>query len=215
MKKEPVRVSRKSTIPPDLPPVLKRIFERKALFLKLGYDVDREREVILELAFPLRGKILEAGTGKGHFASALAKCGLSFTSFDISKEERAVARAYLKYQLLDGFADLRVEDGERLSFKNKSFDMIFSVNTLHHFKRPGKVLDELTRVLKPGGRLFLSDFTEKGFKLMDRIHALDGNTHDRGVMSVSQAGVYLRKKKCSVSRSATAFHQTLLAEKRR
>lgn len=93
--------------------------------------------------------------------------------------------------------------------------MIFSVNTLHHFSDPAKVLGELLRVLKPGGRLILSDFTEKGFKFMDRIHALDGNTHSRGEMTVSQAGVYLRKKKCSINSSATAFHQTLLAEKRR
>lgn len=215
MKTDPVRASRKNRIPANLPPGLKRIFERKALFLEYGYDLDREREVILEQASPLRGKILEAGTGKGHFASTLAKCGLPFTSFDISKEERDLAKLYLEFQLLDGFADLRIENGEHLRFKDASYDMVFSVNTLHHFERPREVLDELIRVLKPGGKLILSDFTDKGFRFMDKIHALDGNIHDRGKITLPGAAAFLRKKKFRIKKSATLFHQTLVAEKPR
>jgi ubiquinone/menaquinone biosynthesis C-methylase UbiE len=213
MKIDPVRISQRSNIPAELPPALRRIFERKKLFLRFGYNLDREREVILEQVSPLRGKILEAGTGKGHFASSLAKCGLTFTSFDVSKEERDIAKLYLKFQLLDGFADLRVENGERLSFKDESYDMVFSINALHHFTQPHKVLDELIRVLKPGGKLILSDFTEKGFKTMDQIHALEGNAHDRGAVAIPGAATYLRKKKFLVRKSATSFHQTIIAEK--
>jgi ubiquinone/menaquinone biosynthesis C-methylase UbiE len=213
MKTDPVRISRKSKIPVEVPPALRRIFERKKLFLKYGYDLDREREVILEQATPLRGKILEAGTGKGHFASALAKCGFSFTSFDISGEETAVARAFLKFQLMDGFAKLRVENGEHLSFKDASYDMVFSINALHHFARPHKVLEELIRVLKPGGKLILSDFTDKGFQTMDQIHALEGNVHGRGTITMLEAAAYLRKKHFSLQKMKTLFHQTLIATK--
>ncbi|MFA5160270.1 MAG: class I SAM-dependent methyltransferase [Candidatus Omnitrophota bacterium] len=213
MKTDSLRSSGKSRIPVELPPALKRIFERKKLFLRFGYDLDREREVILEQVSPLRGKILEAGTGKGHFASALAKCGLTFTSFDISKRERDLAKLYLKFQLLDSFADLRVENGERLSFKDECYDMVFSINTLHHFIQPHKILDELIRVLKPGGKLILSDFTQKGFKTMDQIHALEGNVHDRGTVTIPEAATYLRKKRFLVRKSATFFHQTIIAEK--
>ncbi|MFA5167336.1 MAG: class I SAM-dependent methyltransferase [Candidatus Omnitrophota bacterium] len=213
MKTDSVRVFGESRVPAELPPALRRIFERKKLFLKFGYNLDREREVILEQVSPLRGKILEAGTGKGHFASALAKRGLTFTSFDISKEERDLAKLYLKFQLLDGFADLRVENGEHLSFKDECYDMVFSINTLHHFTQPHKVLGELIRVLKPGGKMILSDFTAKGFKSMDQIHALEGNVHDRGTVTIPGFATYLRKQKFLVRKSATLFHQTIITEK--
>jgi len=62
----------------------KRYLERKALYSSLGYNVDRERTFILEKARPLYGNILEAGTGKGHFALELARAGYKFTTFDIS-----------------------------------------------------------------------------------------------------------------------------------
>ncbi len=194
---------------------IRRIFERKELFLKHGYDLDHERDVLLDQAAPLSGKILEAGTGKGHFAAALARRGLAFTSFDISKEESALAGLYLKFYGLERFADLRVEDGEQLSFPDETFDMVFSISTLHHFKNPPKVLGELCRVLKPKGRLVLSDFTEKGFDTLDRIHALEGNTHDRGLMKISGAAAYLEDKKFRIKLSgATSFHETVIAEKR-
>jgi hypothetical protein len=47
MKIDPIRVSKKNRIPAGLSPALRRIFERKKLFLKFGYNLDREREVIL------------------------------------------------------------------------------------------------------------------------------------------------------------------------
>ncbi|MBN1392902.1 MAG: hypothetical protein JW947_08885, partial [Sedimentisphaerales bacterium] len=49
--------------------------ERKKLYMNFGYDIDKERSFVLEQAKPIFGKILEAGTGKGHFAIALAKQG--------------------------------------------------------------------------------------------------------------------------------------------
>lgn len=201
--------SRKATLS------LKRLFERKKLFLKYGYDLDKERNTILDEASPLSGKILETGTGKGHFAVALAKQGVSFISVDISREDLVIAKEHLKFYRLGCFADLRIQNGGQLGFKDKSFDMVFSINALHHFEQPLNVLTEFIRVLKPGGRLIISDFTDKGFQVMDKIHALDGNIHDRGKVTLPEAATYLRKKKFHIRKSATSLHQTIIAEKPR
>ncbi len=192
----------------------KEYLERKALFKSLGYDVDEERTFILEQAQPLSGKILEAGTGKGHFSLTLAKAGYSFISFDISSEEQHFARLNLEYFGLAGAVDLRIENAEATSFPAASFDVIFSVNVLHHLRNAGLVLDELLRLLSANGKLVLADFTEEGFRLMDKIHGLEGNTHSSGQMPQAKAEDYLKEKGFVVQTSQSVYQWVLTARRK-
>jgi 2-polyprenyl-3-methyl-5-hydroxy-6-metoxy-1,4-benzoquinol methylase len=190
-----------------------RYLERKKLYIGFGYDIDKERSFVLEKAKPLYGKILEAGTGKGHFAIALAKEGYSFVAFDISQEELRFAKLNLAYFGLDKYADFRIENAEHTSFADESFDTIFSVNTLHHLRNPYEVIDELIRILSPKGKLILSDFTEEGFAVIDKIHASEGNTHSQGNLSLSDAEQYLKKKSFSIKRAQTIHQDIRIAGK--
>jgi SAM-dependent methyltransferase len=47
---------------------------------------------------------------------------------------------------------------EQLPFPDASFDLVTCVNSLHHIARPPRALDEMARVLAPGGRIVLEDF---------------------------------------------------------
>jgi len=47
---------------------------------------------------------------------------------------------------------------EQLPFDDASFDLVTCVNSLHHIARPPRALDEMARVLAPGGRIVLEDF---------------------------------------------------------
>jgi len=190
----------------------KRYLERKALYSSLGYDVDKERAFILEKALPLYGDILEAGTGKGHFALELAKAGYNFTTFDISETEQAFAKLNLRYFCLDKQVDFRIENGESLSFKDKSFDIIFSVNTLHHLTNPYKVIDEFLRVLSFEGKLVLSDFTQEGLALMDKIHVSEGNKHEVGKTTLYNIEEYLKGKGFRTSKASSKFQEVLIAQ---
>jgi len=62
--------------------------ERVNFYRSFGYDLEKERDFILDKSLPISGEILEIGTGKGHFALALAKRGYNFTSIDISAQEQ-------------------------------------------------------------------------------------------------------------------------------
>lgn len=189
----------------------RRYLERKALYGSFGYDVDRERDFILEQAKPIEGKILEAGTGKGHFALALAKAGHSFVTFDISAEEQRFAKLNLAYFGFEKAADFRIENGERTSFSDGSFETVFSVNVLHHLRHPISVLDEFIRIVSPQGKLILADFTEEGFKVMDKIHGLEGNVHEVGKVTLSDAQAHLVKKGFSVKATKSAYQRVLVA----
>ena len=191
----------------------KKYLERKALYKSFGYDIDKERGFILEQAKPVSGRILEAGTGKGHFALALAKAGYSFVTFDISAEEQRFAKLNITHFGFDKKIDFRIEDGEHTSFPDSSFDVIFSVNVLHHLRSPYKVINEFIRLISPDGKIILADFTEEGFKIMDKIHGLEGNTHEVGLVGLSDVGAYLAKKGFLVKGVKSAYQRVLIAKR--
>ncbi len=184
-----------------------------ALDKSYGYDVEKERSFILEQARPLEGRILEAGTGKGHFALALAKESRPFVTFDISADEQHYAKLNLEYYGLDKLIDFRIENAEHTSFPEGCFDIIFSVNLIHHLENPYRAVEELVRILSPQGKLVVADFTEKGFQIMDKIHALNGNTHDRGKVTLSDIEVYLMNRGFLVRNSYSEIQHVLVARR--
>jgi ubiquinone/menaquinone biosynthesis C-methylase UbiE len=189
----------------------KRYLERKALYKNFGYDVDKERAFIIEKAQPIFGDILEVGTGKGHFALALAKEGYKFISVDISEEEQRIAKLNLRYFGLEKSVDFRIENAESLSFKDKSFDVIFAVNALHHFANPYKVIDELVRVVKFEGKIILSDFTKEGLRFMDKIHASEGRKHEVSKITLADIKWYLKDKGFMITKASSKFQEVLIA----
>lgn len=191
----------------------KRYIERKALYKSFGYDVDKERKYILEHAKPFYGRVLEAGTGKGHFVLALAKKGYSFVTFDISAQEQRFAKLNIAYHGFDKQVEFKIENAERTSFDDGSFDTIFSVNVLHHLKNVHIVIEELLRILTPKGKLILADFTEEGFKVMDKIHSLEGNKHEVGKVGLVDVESYLMKKGFSVKKRESKYQCVLVAQK--
>ncbi|MBU9888359.1 MAG: class I SAM-dependent methyltransferase [Candidatus Omnitrophica bacterium] len=202
--------------PAGAPEAILYLLQRKKLFLEYGYDLDGERDALLDQLGSVRGKVLEVGTGKGHFALALARRGVAFTTVDISREESEIARVYLAFHGLEKFADFRLEKDDRLSFSGGSYDWVLSVNLLHHLKNPRETLGEFIRVLRPEGTLMLSDFTEEGFGLMDKIHALDGRVHDRGVAPLAQAVDFLTETGMRLEKRWTSrFQQSVLLRRSR
>lgn len=191
----------------------RRYLERKKLYIRFGYDIDKERDFILEQARPFCGKILEVGTGKGHFAMALAKQGYSFVALDMSQEELQLAKLNLAHFGFEQYADFRIGDAEHTSFADGSFDTIFSVNTLHHLHNPYKVIDELTRILTRKGRLVLSDFTEEGFAVVDKIHVMEGKTHQVSQTTLFDIESYLAGKSFSIKTTKSVHQRVLVAGK--
>ncbi len=185
--------------------------ERKALFKSFGYDIDEERALIIRQSEPIIGKILEAGTGKGYFAIELAKQGYNFTTFDISQIEQSFARLNLRYFGLEKQVRLCIENAEALSFKDKTFDVVLSINTIHHLANPFKVINELLRVLSSEGKLILSDFTKEGLALMDKIHASQSRQHESGKTTFFEIEKYLIKMGLNVEKSGSKFQDILKA----
>ncbi|MFC1589875.1 methyltransferase domain-containing protein [Candidatus Omnitrophota bacterium] len=189
----------------------KKYLERLQFYKNFGYDIEKERSFIFEKAQPLYGDMLEVGTGKGYFTVELAKEGHSFTSIDISDEEQKLARLNIKQHGLDNLVRFKIEDAEHLSFCDSSFDIIFSINTLHHLANPFKVIDELIRVVTLEGKIIISDFTEEGFALISKSHATEGKKHDSGRITLLKAGGYFSDKGFKIEKHRDTFQKVIVA----
>ncbi|MFH1594305.1 MAG: class I SAM-dependent methyltransferase [Candidatus Omnitrophota bacterium] len=193
----------------------KRYLERINFYKDFGYDVEEERKFILEKSCPLYGDIVEVGTGKGYFTVELAKEGYNFTTIDISDEEQEFARLNIRYFGLEKLVDFRIENAEYLSFDNSSFDIIFSINTIHHLTNPAKVTEELIRIVTLEGKIILSDFTEDGLKIINKIHATEGRVHEAGQTSLSEVGNYLEQRRFGMQKHKSRFQEILIAYRQR
>ncbi len=102
-----------------------------------------------------RGKtVLDLGCGGGFMAEAMAAKGARVTGVDPAREALAAARRHAEAQGLE--IDYREGAGEALTFADASFDIVVSCDALEHVEDLDKVLDEIARVVRPGG-LFLFD----------------------------------------------------------
>jgi len=189
----------------------KKYLERVSFYRSFGYDLEKERDFILDKSMPISGKILEIGTGKGHFALALAKRGFSFTSIDISGQELEIAELNLRYFGLEKQVIFRIEDAEHLSFPSQSFNTIFSINVFHHLKNPLAVLNEISRLLRPAGKLVLSDFSEKGLEVINMCHTCEGRKHDYFKNRLDEAKDYFVNKGFNIREFQSEVQKVIIA----
>lgn len=171
--------------------------DRVALFKKYGYDIPKARRFIIARAGLPRKNILEVGTGRGHMAIALAGQGFRLVSIDLDKKAQAQARAGLKRLKLGGSVLLKKMNAEKLSFRDRAFDAVVSVNFIHHAKDPARCLNEMIRVAAK--KIVIADLNRRGQKIMEKVHALDGHTHPPSKMSMSGVKGYLKKKGLTVT----------------
>ena len=190
----------------------KKYLDRVSFYRSFGYDLEKERDFILDKSLPISGNILEIGTGKGHFALALAKRGFSFTSIDISEEEQKIAKLNLQYYELEKQVNFRIEDAQDLSFPDWSFDVIFSINVFHHLEKPHGVLNEIVRLLRPEGKIVLSDFNAKGLEIINACHAHEVRVHDYFKHDLSEAKDCLVIKGFGVSEFQSEVQRVIVAK---
>lgn len=98
-------------------------------------------------------KILEIGYGQGTDLMQFAKRGALVSGVDLSPTHQRLARR--RFELAGIPADLQLADAENLPFADASFDAVYSFGVIHHTPGTQRVIDEVHRILKPGGRAIL------------------------------------------------------------
>ncbi|HWR02641.1 MAG TPA: C-GCAxxG-C-C family (seleno)protein [Humidesulfovibrio sp.] len=129
--------------------------------LRAGFFPDAVREKALEIAgigAAGQGKTAaDLGAGTGFVTRALLQAGLAVFAVDQSAAMLAELRTAFASQAAAGRLTALEGQAERLPLPDASVDYVFANMFLHHVDDPAKAIAEMTRILRPGGRLVLTD----------------------------------------------------------
>jgi ubiquinone/menaquinone biosynthesis C-methylase UbiE len=114
------------------------------------------------------GLALEIGPGPGYLGLEWLKNtrGTRLKGLDISSDMVAVAERNAKEYGLSSRVEYIQSSGDKMPFDNTMFDAVFTNGSLHEWADPKNTWNEIWRVLKTGGRVFISDLRRDMFFLM-------------------------------------------------
>lgn len=130
-------------------------------FLSMGIDIRWRKKTVKLVKKHQPEKILDIATGTADLAIALTKTGAKeIVGVDISEGMLAKGREKIIDKKLDKIIRLSYGDSERLPFEDNLFDVITVAFGVRNFENPEKGLTEILRVLKPGGHLYVLEFSK-------------------------------------------------------
>ena len=112
---------------------------------------------------PPGGHVLEVAPGPGYFAIELAKLGgYRISGLDISRTFVQIARRNAAETGVD--VDFQRGNAASMPFENESFDFLLCRAAFKNFTQPLRAIQEMYRVLKPGGRALIIDLRKDASK---------------------------------------------------
>ena len=128
-----------------------RLFARR--LSRFNFRRRQECSTILNWLEALPGEtILDVGCGDGYYASLVARTGARVLGIDIHQRWLPFAQKYYGGES----CEFIMMDAETMELPGRTFDKVMSLCVVEHFGRDETVLQNISRVLKPGGRFVFS-----------------------------------------------------------
>jgi ubiquinone/menaquinone biosynthesis C-methylase UbiE len=134
-------------------------FTRQAdAYLRMRQTTDEASlRALVKLSGAQKGqRALDVACGPGFLTMAFAEQGIETIGIDATPAFLDLARAEAARRALTAI-EFRLGDAQNLPFDAATFDVASCRAAFHHFPSPQQVLAEMTRVLRPAGRLVLAD----------------------------------------------------------
>lgn len=127
------------------------------------YRFDKQRYLFDVIDFAAYGgrELLEVGCGVGIDLVEFSKRGARVTGVDLSRTAIDLAKVHFDLRGVSG--RLQVMDGERLAFATSAFDVVYAHGVLPYTANVHRMLDEIHRVLKPGGEAILQVYNRRSW----------------------------------------------------
>ncbi len=132
--------------------------------MREGFFSEAVREKALAVAGVRPGQTAaDIGAGSGFVTEALAQEGLSVIAVDQS--EAMLEEMRRKFSHLDSI-QYRVGQADSLPAEDEAVDYVFANMYLHHVESPSRAIGEMVRILRPGGKLVITDLDEHTFEFL-------------------------------------------------
>lgn len=131
--------------------------------LSLGIDISWRKKLIKSVSLHHPGYLLDIATGTADVAIMMAEkipAAKRIIGLDISVEMLAIGNQKIRKKNLASVISLEEGDSENLRFEDNTFDAVTVAFGVRNFENPLKGLQEINRVLKPGGILSVLEFSK-------------------------------------------------------
>lgn len=155
-------------------------------FLSGGIDLYWRRKAISQLKTNKPRKILDVATGTGDFALAAMKYlqPEHITGIDISKGMLELGKKKVEKAGLGGKITLLEGDSEDLPFPDNHFDAVTVAFGVRNFENLEQGLKEMFRVLAPGGKLVILEFSKPRQAIFSKLYQWYMNKVTPGIGSM-------------------------------
>lgn len=132
-------------------------------FLSLGIDKGWRKKAIAEVIEIKPNTVLDVATGTGDMAIATSKIHpCVITGVDIADQMLEIGRKKILAKKLQNTITLQTGDSEQMPFADKSFDAVMCAYGVRNFEHLEAGLTEMNRVLRPGGKVVILEFSHPG-----------------------------------------------------
>lgn len=141
-------------------------------FLSAGIDVGWRKKAIKQLVPSMPENILDVATGTGDFALTSFQIlkPEKITGIDISEGMLEIGRKKIEKAGLQKNIQLLKGDSEAILFDDNTFDAVTVAFGVRNFENLEKGLAEIRRVLKPGGKLVILEFTKPAAPVIKQVY---------------------------------------------
>jgi len=142
--------------------------------LSAGIDIKWRKQAILQLKKDKPKRILDVATGTGDMAIISYKLlkPEQVTGIDISAQMLQLGQKKVEKEGLTSFIELQRGDSETINFVDNSFDAVTVAFGVRNFENLENGLKEMLRVLKPGGKLIVLEFSRPRIKIFRSLYNL-------------------------------------------
>jgi len=149
-------------------------YDRLNRVLSAGIDVNWRKKAINHLQEDKPELILDVATGTGDMA--IMACELlkpqKIVGIDISEQMLELGRKKVEKEGLASIIDLQSGDSETIKFAENSFDAVMVAFGVRNFEKLENGLKEMLRVLRPGGKLVVLEFSRPRIKIFRSLYNL-------------------------------------------